>query len=92
MDALKPLSQICQADPLNEALLIVNRQTEIARPMEIADVHRRLSEISICEDAPEDVRRYFNSIRNLYLYGWLSPHIFAGWHSCIYPHGNGAEN
>lgn len=77
MDALKPLSQICQADPLNEAFLIVNRQTEIARPMEIADVHRRLSEISICEDAPEDVHRYFNSIRNLYIYGWFHYPIFS---------------
>ncbi len=71
MERFKALEEVLKPDSRNEAFIKVDPKTNTFVPMGIADYHRRLSEISLKEDAPEDVRSYFETVKNVCLYGWF---------------------
>ena len=58
MEKLKPLGEVFEPDPRMDAY----------RPTLEWD-HKRLSDITLTEEVPEDVKNYFETIKNLCLYG-----------------------
>ena len=77
MDRIKDIDELCKPDPFNQAFIVYNLETDESRPLEIKDLHRRVSAIGLKEQVPDDVRRYFNALRNLMLYGWFHHELFT---------------
>lgn len=64
---LKPLSEVLLPDPRFQGLVFESN----SRPFELADMHQRLSEITLNPTLPADVRLQFETSRNLMLYAWF---------------------
>lgn len=71
MERVKKLNEILKPDPRNEAFVKIHRRSGKFRPLGIADYHRSLSAIALNERVPEDVRSYFETVKNTCLYGWF---------------------
>src|SRR5438445_2902163 len=66
MNRLKPLKNILKPDRTNTVFVKSNLQ-----PVQVRDLHRRLRYIRLHKKVPEEVRGYFETIKNLCLYGWF---------------------
>jgi len=71
VEYFKALEEVLMPDPRNEAFTKADPSTNNFVPMELDDYHRNLSTISIKEHVPEEVRSYFETIKNVCLYGWF---------------------
>lgn len=71
MERLKKLGELLKPDPRNEAFVTIQRRSGNFRPLGIADYHRSLSTIALNERVPEQVRSYFETVKNTCLYGWF---------------------
>ena len=71
MERFKALEEVLQPDSRNEAFGKIDRVTNEFVPMGLDDYHRNLLTISLKEQVPEDVRGYFETIKNVCLYGWF---------------------
>lgn len=71
MESFKQLDEVLKPDPRNEAFVKIDRETGQFVPMSIEDYHRALCGISLKESVPEDVQSYFETIKNVCLYGWF---------------------
>ncbi len=71
MEQLKTPSDIFTADKFSASFVLVNTKTGEGRPKELNDYYREIAAICLDESVPEDVRSYFETIKNVYLYGWF---------------------
>jgi len=71
MEPLKPLHEIATPDRLSASYVLVNQETGETRPFTITDFHQRLSTIRLGQTVPDDIRSYFETIKNIFLYGWF---------------------
>ena len=71
MERLKPLDQILLPDSLSASYIKVNRETMESRPVVIKDHHDRLSAICLDDAVPNQVKSYFETVKNICLYGWF---------------------
>lgn len=71
MERLKALRDVLRPHPRNEAFVKIVAKTNEVLPMELDDYYRILSAVSLHEHVPEDVRSYFETIKNVCLYGWF---------------------
>lgn len=71
MERFKALEEVLQPDSRSEAFAKIDPVTCEVLSMRLDDYHRRLSEISLKEQVPEDVRSYFETVKNVSLYGWF---------------------
>lgn len=66
---LKPLEEVLLPDPRFKFLVV--RSAEKARPFELADLHGRLGDTKLSPAVPDDIRRQFETARNLMLFAWF---------------------
>jgi hypothetical protein len=66
MQQLKPLAELLQPDPTN---LFFGGISPVGVTLE--NIHAMVSGICLHESVPEDVRSYFESIKNLAVFGWF---------------------
>jgi len=66
---LKPLAEVTLPDPRFENEVLRSKNGE--RPMELADLHQRLSAWPLSSTVPERVRVQFETAKNLMLYAWF---------------------
>ena len=52
-------------------MVISNEDEDEMRAFDVSDIHKRLSDIVLTKEAPEDVRTAFETARNLMLYTWF---------------------
>ncbi|HJT21323.1 MAG TPA: hypothetical protein VJ746_12680 [Nitrospira sp.] len=71
MECLKLFQEILSPDRLSASYVVVNRETGDTRPVTVEDSHKRLSSINLNDNVPEDIRSYFETIKNVFLYGWF---------------------
>lgn len=68
-ESLKPLNEIHLPDPRFKVHAI--GRNDQWRPMELSDLHHRISNLAISPSAPKDVYRQFETARNLLVYTWF---------------------
>lgn len=71
MQQLKPLAELLQPDPTNTMFGKMDAETGSIGPVALGDIYGIVSQISTAENVPEDVRSYFESIKNLAVFGWF---------------------
>jgi hypothetical protein len=70
-DALKPLAELCEADPRQAAFARLDRGAAEVRPKTIEDHYSDVLLTALPARVPEDVRTHFDIARNLLLYSWF---------------------
>lgn len=73
MEALKPVSEILQPDPRNQALV----RFDTFKPLTLEEHHAEAAAIQLNSAVPEDVRSYFATIRNVYLYAYFAYDLYV---------------
>lgn len=66
---LKSISSILECDPRFRDLVAVD--AGLACPMAIADLHAMVEPIQLSDAVPEEIRREFDTARNLFVYSWF---------------------
>jgi hypothetical protein len=69
MENLKAATELLEPDPRNLGFVKITAQEEIIR-MTIGDFHKSAELIVLMNCVPEDVRSYFETIKNLFVFGW----------------------
>jgi hypothetical protein len=77
MEELKPLNDVMSADPRMTSFIKLDRATGGFISVELEDYHRSLSAIRLDQAVPDDVRSYFETAKNVCLYGWFVYGFFA---------------
>lgn len=70
-DVVKSLADLFEPDSYLKNLVIINHETHESRRFTVTDMHRRLSQIKLNSEVPEEIQRQFATVKNLYLYGWF---------------------
>lgn len=68
-ELLREPQEACIPDPRNESFAVLDEDR--MRPKTLDDHYRNISEITLHELVPGDVRIQFDTTRNLYLYAWF---------------------
>ncbi len=68
---LRPLRNVLDVDPRNSLFVKLDRASRSFRPLELADYHKAISELSLHGGVPENVVVQFETAKNLYLYAWF---------------------
>lgn len=68
---MKPLADLLEPDSYLKNLVIINHETHESRRFTVTDMHRRLSQIKLNSEVPEEIQRQFATVQNLFLYGWF---------------------
>lgn len=71
MQQLKPLAELLRPDPTNKMFGKMDTTTGNIGPVAMEDIYEIVRQISTSESVPEDVRSYFESIKNLTVFGWF---------------------
>ena len=71
MERFKALDEVLEPDSRNQAFAKIDPETNEILPMGLDDYHRNLSAISLKKEVPEDVQSYFETLKNVCLYGWF---------------------
>jgi len=69
-DEFKPLDQIILPDVRQQSWGHLKPDGTI-RKVQLADLHHRMSGVTVNSSAPQDVRTAFDTARNLFLYSWF---------------------
>jgi len=77
MERLKSLQEIMAPDSRTGAFVKFDEKTNEILPIQLEDYHRRLSDIALREQVPEDIRSYFETVKNICLYGWFVYSFFT---------------
>lgn len=75
-DCLKPLELVMKPDPRNEAFVKYNPSTGEWNNLAIDDYHFEVNQISLNASVPDDIKTYFETVKNLYLYSWFVYRFF----------------
>src|SRR5207247_1249699 len=70
-------AEIGLPDKYSASFLLVNTETGEGRRKELSDYHREIAAVCLEEYVPEDIRSYFETIKNVYLYGWFVSAFFT---------------
>lgn len=73
MEKLKPLPEVLQPDPRNSAFV----RLDTLKPLTIDEHHAEIEALVLEPQVPEDVRSYFATIQNVYLYGWFAYDLYT---------------
>ena len=73
MEILKTLPKILEADDRN--LLFVRMDT--GKPLSLETHHSRVAAATLDSTVPEEVRSYFTTVQNLYIYAWFAYDLYA---------------
>ena len=73
MEKLKPLPDVLQPDPRNSLFV----RLETLKPLTIDEHHAEIAAVVLDSKVPEDVRSYFASIQNVYLYAWFAYDLYT---------------
>lgn len=73
METLKPASKILEPDERN--LLFVRLDT--GKPLTLEEHHTEVEAIKLNPNVPKDVRSYFATIQNLWIYAWFAYDFYA---------------
>ncbi len=71
MESLKEFSEVLNADPRQEAFVLVNEKTGQMRRIGLKDYHDEAKQLVLHEGVPEKVRYHFENARNLLVYSWF---------------------
>ena len=70
MESIKPLNEILEPDFRN-TIRQVSFPGVSPRPIDLEDMHSRISEITLDKNVPDDVRTQFVQAQNLAVYAWF---------------------
>lgn len=70
MQAFKTLEDIFKADPVYDQIIYTGKSGAIKK-LEIKAIYRSVSKLKLNNNVPEEIRGYFNSIKNLLLYSYF---------------------
>jgi hypothetical protein len=70
-DTLKSLAQLNVPDAVQAAFSRYDQFTGSLRPKSIEDHHSDARELALPDHVPQDIRRHFDTARNLFLYSWF---------------------
>jgi hypothetical protein len=73
MENLKPLSEVSQPDFRNSIFV----RLDTLKPIMMEEHHQEISSFVLNSKVPEDVRSYFATIQNVYLYGWFAYDLYT---------------
>jgi hypothetical protein len=73
METLKTLPEVLQPDPRNSIFV----RLETLKPLTIEEHHAEIAALVLGPEVPEDVRSYFASIQNVYLYAWFAYDLYT---------------
>jgi hypothetical protein len=73
METLKPLPEVLQPDPRNSFFVLL----ETLKPLTIEEHHAEIAALVLGSKVPEDVRSYFASVQNVYLYAWFAYDLYT---------------
>lgn len=71
MEKLKHLDDVCQPDVRQKSLVILDKEANQLRFVELKDYYQAASRIHLHEGVPEDVRNHFATAQNLLVYSWF---------------------
>ncbi len=71
-DDLKPLDQLCTADPRHSAFVVLDLRTGTFRPKTVEDHYSAIESIRLNDSVPPEVQIHFETARNLLLYAWFA--------------------
>jgi hypothetical protein len=71
MQEFKNLDDVFEPDAAMRVFSYLDSESVDWKQWDLKETHRRLSELFIEEYVPEDVRSYFNSIKNILLYSYF---------------------
>jgi len=70
MDALKSIAAMFEPDPRQLNWWIRNEDDGTVRPMMLDDHHVNISQVTLSDSVPEDVRQHMETAKNLALFSW----------------------
>lgn len=70
MEEFKLLASLTNPDERNLYWAVIDRSTGTSRRLELEDIYNSVSEISLDEIVPEDIRSQFNVAKNVAVYSW----------------------
>src|SRR6266404_6682910 len=70
MDALKSVAAMFEPDARQLNWWIRNEDDGSARPMTLEDHHANISQVTLSDSVPEDVRQHMETAKNLALFSW----------------------
>src|SRR5260221_1592321 len=73
MEQLKPLPDVLHPDPRNSVFV----RLDTLKPLTIEEHHAEIASIVLHSNVPDDVRSYFSSIQNVYLYAWFAYDLYT---------------
>lgn len=75
-EALKALNGVYDPDPRNLHFEYFDPNTQCYHPYRLDKFHKEISKIELQDCVPEDIRIFFETAKNLYLYSWFVYRFF----------------
>ncbi len=76
MEELKSLGEITSPDRRTRAFPVVKANRNV-RPMLLEDLYKAVESLQLPPTVPEEIRSYFNTSCNVFLYGWFAYALYA---------------
>ncbi|MCU1302001.1 MAG: hypothetical protein JWQ87_2285 [Candidatus Sulfotelmatobacter sp.] len=73
MEKLKPLSEVLRPDDRNSAFV----RLDTLQPLTMAEHYAEIGAVVLDPQVPEDIRSYFATIQNVYLYSWFAYDLYT---------------
>ena len=71
VDTIKLFDQVCEPDPRQKAIVVLDLDTREIRDRTLNDHYSSIDKISLDSTVPEEIRKQFDVARNLLLYSWF---------------------
>ena len=77
MEQLKGLAEIQEPDSRHQAFVKIDRESGQFVSMRLEDYYQWISTINLKSSVPEDIQGYFETVKNVFLYGWFVYPFYA---------------
>lgn len=77
MEQLKGLAEIQEPDSRHQAFVKIDRESGQFVSMRLEDYYQWISTINLKSTVPEDIQGYFETVKNVFLYGWFVYPFYA---------------
>ena len=68
---MKPFSELLQPDRRFHGVVLIDPKTNIARPMDLSDLHAMVEPFTLVSAVPDDVRAQIEAARYAFVYSWF---------------------